>query len=44
VLGVLAARAGGAPFGEVMRERVLGPLGMDDTAFHAADPARLATA
>ena len=44
VLGVLAARAGGAPFEDVMRERVLGPLGMDDTAFHAADPGRLATA
>jgi CubicO group peptidase (beta-lactamase class C family) len=27
-----------------MRERVLGPLGMDDTAFHAADTGRLATA
>ena len=44
VLGVLAARAGGAPFGEVLRARVLEPLGMRDTAFHAADPARLATA
>ncbi|HET9970133.1 MAG TPA: serine hydrolase domain-containing protein [Streptosporangiaceae bacterium] len=44
VLGVLAARAGGAPFGEVMRDRVLGPLGMRDTGFYAADPARLATA
>jgi CubicO group peptidase (beta-lactamase class C family) len=27
-----------------MRDRILGPLGMDDTGFHAADPARLATA
>src|SRR5690242_5646154 len=44
VLGVLAARAGGAPFDEVMRDRVLGPLGMRDTGFYAADPARLATA
>jgi CubicO group peptidase (beta-lactamase class C family) len=44
VLGVLAARAAGAPFEDVMRERVLGPLGMDDTAFHAADTGRLATA
>ena len=44
VLGVLAARAGGAPFEDVMRERVLGPLGMRDTAFHAADTSRLATA
>jgi CubicO group peptidase (beta-lactamase class C family) len=44
VLGVLAARAAGAPFEDVMRERVLGPLGMDDTAFYAADTGRLATA
>jgi len=44
VLGVLAARAGGAPFDEVMRERVFEPLGMRDTGFYAADPARLATA
>jgi CubicO group peptidase (beta-lactamase class C family) len=44
VLGVLAARACGAPFEEVMRERLLAPLGMADTAFHAADTARLATA
>lgn len=34
VLGVLAARAAGRPFAEVMAERVLGPLGMDDTGFH----------
>jgi CubicO group peptidase (beta-lactamase class C family) len=44
VLGVLAARAGRAPFGEVMRARVLEPLGMRDTGFYAPDPARLATA
>ena len=44
VLGVLAARAAGAPFGDVMRERVLAPLGMDDTAFYANDTSRLATA
>jgi CubicO group peptidase (beta-lactamase class C family) len=31
------------PFEEVMRERVLAPLGMVDTAFHAADTSRLAT-
>jgi len=43
VLGVLAARAAGVPFEEVMRERVLDPLGMVDTAFHAADTSRLAT-
>jgi CubicO group peptidase (beta-lactamase class C family) len=44
VLGVLAARAAGAPFEDVMRERVTGPLGMTDTGFHAADTTRLATA
>jgi CubicO group peptidase (beta-lactamase class C family) len=44
VLGVLAARAAGAGFEDVLRERVLGPLGMKDTAFHAADTTRLATA
>ena len=44
VLGVLAARAAGAPFEDVMRERVLAPLGMDDTAFYADDTGRLATA
>ena len=44
VLGVLAARAAGAPFEEVMRERVLAPLGMRDTAFYASDTSRLATA
>jgi CubicO group peptidase (beta-lactamase class C family) len=44
VLGVLAARAGGAPFEDVMRERVLAPLGLHDTAFYATDTSRLATA
>src|SRR6266702_201695 len=44
VLGVLAARAADAPFEDVMRERVLAPLGMDDTAFYANDTRRLATA
>lgn len=44
VLGVLAARAADAPFEDVMRERVLAPLGMDDTAFYANDTSRLATA
>jgi CubicO group peptidase (beta-lactamase class C family) len=44
VLGVLVSRLVGAPFEVVLRERVLGPLGMDDTGFHAADTARLATA
>ncbi len=44
VLGVLAARAAGAPFADVMRERLLGPLGMNDTGFHTTDTDRLATA
>lgn len=44
VLGVLAARAAGAPFQDVLRERVLGPLGMRDTGFHATDSGRLSTA
>src|SRR5260370_26573870 len=44
VLGVLAARASAAPFEDVLRERVLGPLAMTDTGFHAADAGRLATA
>ena len=44
VLGVLAARAAGAPFEDVMRERVLAPLEMHDTAVYAADTSRLATA
>ncbi len=44
VLGVLAARAAGAPFQDVLRERVFGPLGMTDTGFHGTDAARLSTA
>jgi CubicO group peptidase (beta-lactamase class C family) len=44
VLGVLAGRAAGAPFEDVLRSRVFSPLGMDDTGFHAADTARLSTA
>ena len=44
VLGVLVARAVGAPFGDVMRERLFGPLGMNDTGFHVIDTDRLATA
>jgi CubicO group peptidase (beta-lactamase class C family) len=44
VLGVLLARAAGQPFGEVLRTRIFGPLGMTETAFWAADPGRLATA
>lgn len=44
VLSVLAARAAGAPFADVLRERVLDPLGMRDTAFHASSTDRMATA
>ena len=44
VLGVLAARAAGAPFDVVLRDRVFDPLGMKDTAFHTADTSRLSTA
>jgi CubicO group peptidase (beta-lactamase class C family) len=44
VLGVLAARATGEPFDKVLRDRVLDPLGMHDTGFHAIDPSRLAAA
>jgi CubicO group peptidase (beta-lactamase class C family) len=43
VLGVLAARAAGQPFAEVLRSRVFEPLGMRDTGFFAADTGRLAT-
>jgi len=34
VLGVLVARASGQPLETFFRERILGPLGMKDTAFH----------
>lgn len=43
LLGVLAARAAGEPLPDLLRSRVLTPLGMTDTAF-TADPARLVTA
>jgi CubicO group peptidase (beta-lactamase class C family) len=33
VLGVLLARAGGAPLGEVLRDRLFTPLGMSSTGF-----------
>ncbi|MCK2214543.1 beta-lactamase family protein [Actinomadura sp. ATCC 31491] len=33
LVGVLVARVTGRPFEEFLRERVLGPLGMDDTGF-----------
>ncbi len=44
VLGVLMARAAGMPFADVLRTRVLAPLGMGDTAFWSDDTTRLATA
>lgn len=44
VLGVLAARAAGVPFADVLRTRVFEPLGMRDTAFWTEDTHRLATA
>jgi CubicO group peptidase (beta-lactamase class C family) len=45
VLGVLIARASGKPFETFLRERILDPLGMKDTAFSvpAAKLNRLAT-
>ncbi|MGB9111273.1 MAG: serine hydrolase domain-containing protein [Acidimicrobiales bacterium] len=44
VLGVLAARVAAAPFPEVLRERVLEPLGMANTAFWTTEVDRFATA
>ena len=44
VLGVLAARATGQPFSEVLKTRIFEPLGMRDTGFWTADTRRLATA
>ena len=44
VLGVLAARAAGQPFGDVLRSRVLEPLGMTSTGLWAEDTGRLVTA
>jgi CubicO group peptidase (beta-lactamase class C family) len=43
VLGVLAARAAGQPFSEVLQTRIFEPLGMRDTGFWTADTHRLAT-
>src|SRR3984957_7235731 len=34
VLGVVVERAAGKRFGDVLQERIFGPLGMHDTAFH----------
>ncbi len=44
VLGVLAARAAGEPFGDVLRSRVLEPLGMADTGLWTEETRRLVTA
>jgi CubicO group peptidase (beta-lactamase class C family) len=44
VLGVLAARATGQSFGDVLRTRLFGPLGMRDTAFWTPNRDRLASA
>jgi CubicO group peptidase (beta-lactamase class C family) len=46
VTGVLIARATGMSFGDALRERICGPLGMKDTAFSAGgeDIGRLSTA
>src|SRR5215469_7659367 len=44
VLGVLASRAAGQPFAEVLRTRVFEPLGMTGTSFWTSEPGRLATA
>lgn len=42
-LGVLAARAAGVPFAEVLRSRIFEPLGMTSTGFWTAETDRLAT-
>jgi CubicO group peptidase (beta-lactamase class C family) len=44
VLGVLLARAGGAPLFQVLRTRLFDPLGMRDTGFWTDQTDRLATA
>ena len=44
LLGIVLERATGRSLGELMAERIFEPLGMRDTAFVAADPARLAAA
>jgi CubicO group peptidase (beta-lactamase class C family) len=44
VLGVLLARAAGQPFADVLRTRVLDPLGMRDTGFWTTQTGRLTTA
>jgi CubicO group peptidase (beta-lactamase class C family) len=44
VLGVLAARATGQSFGDVLRTRIFEPLGMTQTGFWTSETGRLATA
>jgi CubicO group peptidase (beta-lactamase class C family) len=44
VLGVLASRAAGQPFPDVLRTRLFEPLGMADTGFWTPHTDRLATA
>ena len=44
VLGVLAARAAGAPFAEVLHDYLLAPLGMKNTGFYSKETHLLATA
>ncbi len=44
VLGVLASRAAGQTFGDVLRTRIFEPLGMSQTAFWTSETDRLATA
>jgi len=43
-LSVLLSRAAGQPLRELLAARVTGPLGLVDTGFWAADPARLGAA
>jgi CubicO group peptidase (beta-lactamase class C family) len=43
ILGVLLARAADAPLADVLSETVLGPTGMEDTAFWAVRTDRLAS-
>ena len=42
VLGAVLQRAGGASLGELVARHVTAPMGMEDTAFHVVDRARLA--
>ena len=37
VLGYLVGKISGQPFDQFLQQRILGPLGMVDTAFHVAD-------